>query len=188
MDLSEKFRAYSAHPDSATELSDQEFLLYREKSGEAMTPAQLKETLKDKYPCGTKGVSLLAYLLYTYEKPVSDFETPEEHPMPEHTKAKFDEAIAVYQASLDADRSRQAKIQELAAKVEAGGAKGLAAKAELEQLRSEDELAANKRRVEADKRRRDSKKLIDQHAANGEARKQATLQGEAQRLAQIAAK
>jgi hypothetical protein len=157
---------------------EQEFLLYMEKRGEPMTPLQLRETLKDIDLDKSKGVSFIELMLWRYKKTVADLLTEIEHPLPAELAAKINADIAVYQGVQEAERARFQKISTLTALVEAGGAKGLAAKAELEQLRTEDTLARNKAKVEAEKRRRASQTLLESWEKESAAQHAARLAGE----------
>jgi len=161
LDMAQEFRSYDKD-DRDGELQEQEFLLYMEKRGEPMTPIQLRETLKDIDIDKSKGVSFIELLLWRYKKQVNDLLTEPEHPLPADLAEKINADIAVYQKVQEAERARFEKIQNLQALVEGGGAKGLAAKAELDVLRTEDTLARNKAKVEAEKRRRSSQQMLEQ--------------------------
>jgi hypothetical protein len=125
-------------------------------------------------------VSFIELLLWRYKKQVADLLTEPEHPLPAALAEKINADIAVYQKVQEAERSRFEKIAKLTAMVEGGGAKGLAAKAELDQLRTEDTLARNKAKVEAEKRRRSSQTLLEQwekESATAHAARLASEQG-----------
>ncbi len=161
LDLSAEFRKFDLQGND-NELQEQEFLLYMEKRGEAMTPIQLRETLKGFDIDKSKGVSFIELLLWRYKKEVDDLLKEVEHPLPADLAEKINADIAVYQKVQESERARFNHIQELQKLVEAGGTKALAAKAELETLRAEDTLARNKAKVEAEKRRRSSQQLLEQ--------------------------
>ena len=172
LDQAEEFRKFDINERDG-ELQEQEFLMYLEKRGEAMTPIQLRETFKDIDVDHNKGVAFIELLLWRFHKQVDDLLTEPEHPLPHDLAIKINADIAVYQGVQESERARYEKIQNLQALVEIGGAKGLAAKAELDQLRTEDTLARNKAKVEAEKRRRNSQTMLEawekesaaQHAA-----------------------
>ena len=147
-----------------------------------MTPLQLRETLRDVDLDRSKGVSFIELLLWKYKKTVDDLLAEVEHPLPADLAEKLTADIAVYQTVQEAERKRTEKIQSLTLLAEGGGAKGLAAKAELEQLRNEDTLARNKARVEADKRRRSSASLLENWEKDSAAQHAARLAAEAGRV------
>lgn len=173
----EEFRKFDINQRDG-ELQEQEFLVYMEKRGEAMTPIQLRETLKDIDIDKSKGVAFIELLLWRYKKQVADLLMEPEHPLPADLAAKINADIAVYQGVQEAERSRFEKISHLTALVEGGGAKGLAAKAELDQLRTEDTLARNKAKVEAEKRRRSSQQMLEQWEKESAAAHSARLAAE----------
>merc|ERR1711991_502450 len=153
LDQAEEFRKFDINERDG-ELQEQEFLMYLEKRGEPMTPIQLRETFKDIDVDKSKGVAFIELLLWRYNKQVDDLLMEPEHPLPADLAEKINADIAVYQGVQEAERTRYEKIRSLQELVDAGGAKGLTAKAELETLRTEDTLARNKAKVEAEKRRR----------------------------------
>lgn len=178
LDNGQEFRKFNKSKARDGELTEEDFRYYLEKNSQTMTSIQLRESFKSLDLDSNKGVAFLDYLIWKFKKTKADVMAVVETPLPADLAAKINADIAVYQGVQEAERARFEKIAALTALVEAGGAKGLAAKAELEQLRTEDTLARNKAKVEADKRRRNSQSALQQWEAHSEAEKAAQIAAE----------
>ena len=70
-------------------------------------------------------------------------------------------AVPFLQETLAKKKAREDKMKELEQLAEAGGVKGMRAKAELEAMKNEDELERNKAEIQAGARRRAAQRAVD---------------------------
>ena len=89
-------------------------------------------------------VAFIEYALYKYKFSLQQLFEEKEHHI-EHLLKALEAAIDAYQEALRLKQAREEKMKELEALAEQGGVKGMRAKAELEAMRNEDQLARNKR-------------------------------------------
>merc|ERR1712065_64295 len=173
LEMSETFRKIAASDkddENVSELNEVEFLRFLTTQGRTMTRDQMRKTFASVDFDKSGGVSFIEWLCFRYEKTVDDLMTPQD-PLPADLRAELDAAMAEYQAAMAEERVFTDKIAELEALVEKGGVKGNTAKAELE---------AEKNKLAAEKKRRNSQQNVARFAAEHEAEKQAKVKEELQ--------
>ena len=94
---------------------------------------------------------------------VSGVVTPNPHTLPLLLPWSHAACLAVpfLQETLAKKKAREDKMKELEQLAEAGGVKGMRAKAELEAMKNEDELERNKAEIQAGARRRAAQRAVD---------------------------
>lgn len=159
--------------------------LFLEKRDETLTVKALRENMKQVRLANHHPVALVEYLLWKYKKTAADLLRPPKGVDPELLKL-LDEAIAEFKAAMAARAEREAKMAKLEAIAANGGVKGLAAKSELEQMKSQDLLEQNRREVTSEARKRKAEKLVANDKSYEERlrkEKEAKMKEEEERLA-----
>jgi len=180
LELCAEFKKYAPRGvDPIKDLPEFECHLFLEKRGETLTVKALRDNLKevhieDKH----RNVAFLEYALWKYKKSAGDLFAVPKGVSPELLRA-LDEAIDAYQAAIAARQAREDKMAELEKAAAVGGVKGMAAKNQLEQMKSESELELNKRELTTAAAKRKIQKAIEKDDGSAEA---ARLEAERQRL------
>jgi len=160
LDLASAFKR-SGKSASFSSLEEHDAHMFLEKHGGGpVTAASLREKLKLIDADHDHRLSFLEFALYRYEKNIANFFTELHNPERGGGEA-FRRAVDEYRAVLAKREARQAKMDELADTAEKGGVKAMAAKNELAQMQSEDQLALNKAEVTsaANKRKAEKNKI-----------------------------
>jgi hypothetical protein len=159
LDTAQDFKRYG--PKSGVcELEEDAAHLFLEKRSEALTVRELRDALRAIDIDMNKKMSFIEFLLWKYSKTLKDFYAERPGNLAA-LLAKLEEAIAGYQKSLAEKEAREARMRELEAVAQEGGVKGMKAMHELEAMRHDDNLARNKKEVEAAAKKRMAQKAFD---------------------------
>jgi len=153
--IAAQFKNFMSTPAS-TDLDEQQSLLFLEKRGETRTATQLRQDLKQIDLDSNRRMALLEYVLFKWQKKPSDFFA--QYRTPHGASSELLSAIARYREIQAGKDKRQRRISELEGLVAAGGVKGRAAQNELEQLKAENLLEANKSEITAAAQKRKAEK------------------------------
>ncbi|KXS18079.1 hypothetical protein M427DRAFT_67912 [Gonapodya prolifera JEL478] len=162
LDMTAQFTSFSENSKNPTQVVDlNEFDAHRflEKRDESMTVAELRRKVMGEMDLDkNRRLSLIEYLLWKYQKPVALLFAKPPMTVSEDYLAEFEAAMAEYQKVVEQKRARENQMRALEAQAEGGGVKALAAKNQLAQMKSEDQLAQNKREIDAELRRKKAEK------------------------------
>lgn len=161
--------------------------LFLEKRGETLTVAALREKLKVEVDIEkNRQVAFIEYALWKWGKKLVDMFFPDV-PVDPAALAALEKAIDDYQKVLAVRAARDQKMAELEATAALGGVKGMAAKAQLEQMKSEDLLEQNRREVTSAANKRKAQRVVDDvetRRKEEERKREETLKLEQARLAE----
>lgn len=184
LELCQDFKKFSEDGGSICYLNEFEAHRFLEAREETLTVRALRDHLREiELDRSHPKISYLEYLLWRFKKTLHELFNPPGDVSPE-ILALLEKAIQDYQAVLEKRAQREAKMAELARIADLGGVKGLAAKNELEQMKSEDQLEQNRRELTSAAQKRKAEKL----AKDGNAAREKALKEEEVRLAQEAQK
>jgi len=163
LDLAQDFKKYgpkTAVPGSVCELEEDAAHLFLEKRNETLTVRELRDALRAIDIDMNKKMSFIEFLLWKFQKSLQDLF--EEKPGNiAHLLAQLEEAISLYQKTLAEREAREQHMRDLEELAKEGGVKGMKAMHELEQMRHDDELARNKKEVEAAAKKRMAQRAVD---------------------------
>jgi len=155
LEIASQFRKFAVK--DACDLEEQQAHLFLEKRDETLTVAELRKYLKEIDFDNNRRTAFLEYALWKWKKTPSEWIKELDSPKKGGTAA-LEAAIAAYRAVIAAREAREAKMAELEKIAADGGVKGSKAKHELEQMKSECKLAANKAEITAGARKRAAEK------------------------------
>eukprot|EP00048_Salpingoeca_helianthica_P022280 m.17378 g.17378 ORF g.17378 m.17378 type:complete len:246 (-) comp7129_c1_seq1:227-964(-) len=160
LELSEEFKKYAPKEGTVRELEEDKAHLFLERRGETLTVKELRDALKAIDIDNNHKVSFIEYSLYKYQKTLRElFEEK-----PGNIQSLLDaleEAIKLHQKVMAEREAREQLMKELEEQGTLGGVKGMKARLSLEMMRSEDELARNRKEVEAAAKTRAAQRAVD---------------------------
>eukprot|EP00730_Choanoeca_flexa_P002483 TRINITY_DN11065_c0_g1_i1.p2 TRINITY_DN11065_c0_g1~~TRINITY_DN11065_c0_g1_i1.p2 ORF type:complete len:252 (+),score=112.68 TRINITY_DN11065_c0_g1_i1:1203-1958(+) len=160
LDLAEEFKQYAPDTGVVRELEEDKAHLFLERRGETLTVKELRDALKEIDVDSNGRVSFIEFCLHKYKFTLAQLFEEKDHQI-EHLLKALEEAIDLYQATLQKKQARENKMKELEALSETGGVKGMRAKAELEAMKNEDELERNKQEIKAAAKQRAAQRAVD---------------------------
>ena|SRR3990167_4540190 len=182
LDTAQHFKKFAPSQENVKDLPEFETHLFLEKRDETLTVRALRENLKSEITLDKNhNVAFIEYLLWKYNHTLHDLFHPSGQPDPALVRA-LELAIIEYQKVLAAKAAREEKMAQLEAIAAKGGVKGMAAKNELEQMRSEDLLAQNKNEITSAAKKRFAQKAVE--ADDGSAAREKALKEEQARVAE----
>lgn len=160
LDLAQEFKKYAPKEGDVRELDEVAAHLFLERRGETLTVKELRDALAAIDLDKNNKVSFIEYALFKYKKTLRElFEDK-----PGNIQAlldKLEEAIAHYQKVLAEREAREQLMKDLEEQGTLSGVKAMKARLSLEMMRSEDELARNKKEVEAGAQKRAAQRAVD---------------------------
>jgi len=162
LDLAEEFKKFAPEDqgDGIRELEEDKAHLFLERRGETLTVVELRNALAEIDIDKNHSVCFIEYCLYKYQKTLEQFFEEKEGDMRALLEA-LEAAIKAYQDTLAEKKAREDKMAKLEAEAAGGGVKAMRAKAELEAMKSEDELERNRREITAGAKTRKAKKDLE---------------------------
>lgn len=160
LDLAQEFKKYAPKQGEVRELEEDAAHLFLEKRGETLTVTELRDALREIDLDKNHKVSFIEFLLWKFKKSLKEFFTEKPGDIA-HLLAQLEEAIKLYQVTLAERAKREEHMKDLEKLAEQGGVKGMKAKHELEAMLHEDELARNKKEVEAAAKKRMAQRAVD---------------------------
>jgi|EP01047_Picozoa_sp_COSAG01_P034061 hypothetical protein len=136
LQIKEQFRGYLSAPDEPDCEVDAAHR-FLESRGETETVAGLRDVMSSLDLDSNRRMALIEYLLFRFQKSISDFLQPP-HTVPPHLTAALDEAIAQHRRHYEERRQRDALYSGLEAQIESGG--------RVAAMRARAELAAHRAR------------------------------------------
>jgi len=181
LDIAEAFRKYVPKDQAKTAGSVDELQahLFLEKRDETLTVKELRDYLKQVHLGNHHPVAITEYLLWKYKKTAKELFEPVKGVDPALIAA-LEKAIDQYKEALAIKQAREEKMRELERVAALGGVKGMTAKNQLEQMRSEDQLELNRREISSAAAKRRAQKAVDQD--DGSAARERALKEEQERL------
>ena len=175
-------------PGTPGEADEMQAHIFFEKRGEVLTVSEMREKMKDIDLDKNHNMAFIEYLLFTYDKTVQDLLDPTHEDDPALV-AMLEKAIADYQKVLAETDDRAEKMDKLAAAAAKGGVKAIAAKHELEAMKTQDETDRRRRELTAaaakKKLARQIKKDTEGRKAKAEAEQAAAAKQEQERIATL---
>jgi len=160
LDLAQEFKKYAPTEGAVRELDEDKAHLFLERRGETLTVKELRDALKSIDLDNNHKVSFIEYCLYKYKKSLR--ELFEEKPGNiQSLLDRLEEAITSYQKVLAEREAREKLMKDLEETGTLGGVKGMKARLSLEMMRQEDELARNRKEVEAGAQKRAAQRAVD---------------------------
>jgi len=154
-DLPEEERCY--------ELDELEAHKFLEKNGESMTVRELRAAISDIDLNKNFKVGFIEFMIFKQKKTIEELldglENAQSLPHLEEALEKAIEDCKQVMAEKKAKEAEMARLTELAEK---GGVKGMAAKATLAQMLAADQLAENKKQIQAAANQRKAKKALEE--------------------------
>ena len=161
LDIAAQFSRYLPPSSGRSDLEEAVAHQFLEKRGETVTAAALREQLKIIDVDNNHRLSFLEYALFRFQKTPGAFFTELKNPSRGGGEA-LRAAIEAYRLVLKKREERADKMAALEAAAAAGGVKGMAAKNQLAQMHTEDQLAMNKAEITtAATKRRAEKNAVD---------------------------
>eukprot|EP00047_Mylnosiga_fluctuans_P001519 m.220730 g.220730 ORF g.220730 m.220730 type:complete len:246 (-) comp10439_c0_seq1:122-859(-) len=160
LELAEEFKQFAPKEGDVRELEEDVAHRFLERRGETMTVIELRDALRAIDLDMNKKVSFIEYALYKYKKSLRDMFTEKPGDI-KHLLEKLEEAIAAFQKVLEERAAREQLMKDLEEQSQAGGVKAMKARLQLESMRNEDELARNKKEVQAGAQKRAAQRAVD---------------------------
>ena len=159
LDTATSFKSYT---DGESDTLEEDVMhTFMEKRGETATIVKMREQLKENGIDARRRFAFIDYMMFTYNKNIKDlFEKKGGQATPEMLKA-LEDALNEFQKVMDIKNARQTKMKKLLSDSQKGGVRGMAAKNELEQMKSEDQLELNRMEVTAAARKRKAQKAVE---------------------------
>mmetsp|Transcript_41569 Transcript_41569/g.50416 ORF Transcript_41569/g.50416 Transcript_41569/m.50416 type:complete len:255 (-) Transcript_41569:524-1288(-) len=165
----------SADPENGvggSELEEDKAHMFLEAKDETMTVVALREALNAIDLNKNGRMSFVEYLMWKYQKTLEALFSEDECANKE-LLAELNAAIAIYNQFGSEKSDHDKEIERLEALVEAGGVKGLKAKAELEILRQRRWTLVNKGEVEAKVKVKKAEKAVAEATGTDQAKEEA---------------
>eukprot|EP01120_Amphizonella_sp_Union-15-10_P012225 TRINITY_DN5395_c0_g1_i1.p1 TRINITY_DN5395_c0_g1~~TRINITY_DN5395_c0_g1_i1.p1 ORF type:complete len:249 (-),score=88.01 TRINITY_DN5395_c0_g1_i1:69-815(-) len=175
LELAEEFKKYDGR--GVGKLEEFEALRLLEARKETITFSKFRETFTEIELDKNRSLSFSEWALFYYKKSPKELFAPVTGCPPE-ILAALEKAIEAFQAVVAKKKAREEKMKKLEEIAKQGGVKGAAAKNELEQMRSEDETAANKELLTSQAKQKKMQKAVDSGDAAEKARQEAIKQEE----------
>ena len=161
LDIAQQFQRYVPASASSSNLEENVAHQFLEKRGETITAAALRDQLRIIDVDNNHRLSFVEYALWKFKKTPVEFFRDLHNPSRGGGEA-LRAAIEAYRAVLKAREERSTKMAALEAAAAAGGVKGMAAKNQLAQMQTEDQLALNKAEItSAAQKRKAEKNAVD---------------------------